>query len=134
MEKHRKHKRNIYQKRRFWFWIIVAILFLLILFLFFFLKRTKDENRLIRVAVCGCVKNEAVYTMREGSDLGMLVRLANGFKLNANSSKLNLDQVVLNDSVYHIPCGGNSSAHLRNEFITEINKTIKLWEYRQFLF
>lgn len=125
MKKITKTRHNKYQKRKMWFWIIVGLISLLAVFIYLFYNKKSTEKRFIRVATCGCVKHEAVYSMREGSDLAMLIRMANGFKLNADVMKVNLDQIVMNDSVYHIPCKGNGSKKMRYEFIEEYNKTIK---------
>lgn len=121
-----KHKRSIYEKRKLWFWIVLALLSILAIVLYFLLNKKTTENRLIRVAACGCVNHEAVYTMREGSDLAMLIRQAKGFSINADAIRVNMDKIVLNDSVYHIPCQGATSSKQRNEFISQINQTIKL--------
>ncbi len=126
MSTHQKHKRSIYAKRKMWFWIILLILLLLGILLYFLLNKKTTEYRLIRVASCGCVNQRAVYTMREGSDLGMLIRLSKGFSINADALHVNLDKIVLNDSVYHIPCQGASGYKQRSEFIRELNQSIKL--------
>ncbi len=125
MEKIKKSKRNKYQKRKMWFWIFVGLVLLIALLIYLFYNKPVDDKRFIRVATCGCVKHEAVYTMREGSDLAMLIRLANGFTLNADVLKVNMDKIVKNDSVYHIPCKGRGSNSQRYAFIDEYNRTIK---------
>jgi anionic cell wall polymer biosynthesis LytR-Cps2A-Psr (LCP) family protein len=51
--------------------------------------------------------------------------MANGFRLSANVSKVNLDRIVLNDSIYHIPCTNMDGISSRNSFISEINQSIK---------
>lgn len=126
MKSVRKRKKSIYEKRKMWFWIILAFLLLLSVFLYFIINKKTNESRLIRVAACGCVKQRAVYTMREGSDMAMLIRMAKGFSLNADAIHVDMDKIVLNDSVYHIPCKGASGIKLRSEFISQINQTIKL--------
>jgi len=126
MSTHKKHNKSIYEKRKMWFWIILALIALILFLVFFIINRKTTENKLIRVAACGCVQQRAVYTMREGSDLAMLVRQAKGFTINADVTHLNLDKILLNDSVYHIPCTGATSQTMRSEFIRQINQTIKL--------
>jgi hypothetical protein len=90
-------------------------------------KKPGKESRLIRVAVCGCVKNPAVYTMRESSDVAMLVSRAGGFKLNADINRVNLDRVVLHDSVYHIPCRSlkSDSSVYGYKMAKEVNSLIR---------
>ncbi len=126
MSAKRKHKRSIYEKRKLWFWIILALVAILTILAFFFLNKKTTEVRLIRVAACGCVNQRAVYTMREGSDLAMLIRLAKGFSINADALNVNMDKIVMNDSVYHIPCKGSAGNKLRLDFISQINQSIKL--------
>lgn len=124
--KNPKSRRSIYKKRKIWFWIILVLLLLTALAIYFLLNRKTSEVKFIRVAACGCVNQRAVYTMREGSDLAMLIRMAKGFKLNADVTKVNMDKIVMNDSVYHIPCQGQSGNQRRYEYINQINQTIKL--------
>lgn len=119
------HRINKYQKRKILFWWILSLLMLIGLIFLFINKQGAAPGRIIRVGICGCVNHQAVYSMREGSDLSMLVRVANGFRLSANVSRVNLDKVVMNDSIYHIPCSGVDNAASRNLFIGEINQTIK---------
>ncbi len=125
MNKKHGHKMSIYRRRKIWFWSIVAVIAVLCLLIYMFTDKVNVDKKYIRVAACGCVKQRAVYTMREGSDLAMLVRMANGFTLNADVTRVNLDMIVKNDSVYHLPCKGNSSNSLRMSFIQEVNKTIR---------
>jgi len=40
-------------------------------------------------------------------------------------SHVNLDKIVMNDSIYHIPCSGIDNTEARNSFIRELNQTIK---------
>lgn len=125
IKKVRKRGMSRYRRRKFWFWSILIILLLLGIVLFLLFSRTKVEHQLIRVASCGCVNHRAVYTMREGSDMAMLIRMSNGFSVNADVARVNLERIVMHDSVYHIPClglGGNSK---RAEFISAINQSIK---------
>lgn len=125
MSKRVQNKSDIYRKRKIWFWIILGLIFIASVLIYFLLTNVSTEKRYIRVGACGCVKQRAVYTMREGSDMAMLIRVANGFTLNADVTKVNLDRIVKNDSVYHIPCRGNSSASLRMSFVNEINRKIR---------
>lgn len=125
-----KRKRKSLDKfkiRKISFW--AALILLLIIALIYFLHSTKSEvqHRLIRVGICGAVHIPAVYTMREGSDLGMLVRKANGFRANADVSKVNLDFIVQHDSIYHIPANGGSGNELRlsYELMSEVNRYTK---------
>lgn len=125
-----KRKKKLFDKfkiRKISFWIIF-ILILIVGFLFF-LKSTKSElqHRFIRVGICGAVHIPAVYTMREGADLSMLVRQANGFRANANISKVNLDFIVQHDSIYHIPARGGEGSELRlsYELMSEVQRSTK---------
>lgn len=90
----------------------------------FYLSATGAEtpHRFIRVGICGAINKPAVYTVREGSDLAMLVMLAHGFSTDADIDKINLDYVVRNDSIYHIPAHGAKSYSRTISFMREINK------------
>ena len=121
---HKHHKMSIYKKRKICFWLVLILLTVIAIVVFFYFNRKITENKMIRVASCGCVNQRAVYTMREGSDLGMLIRLSKGFSLSADVAKVNLDRIVFNDSVYHIPCNSMTSSKQRYEFINKINQTI----------
>lgn len=100
-----------YRKRKFWFWAVLVLL-LLISVVFFFLipYLTKDkEQKLIRVGICGEVHIPAVFTMASGADLSMLVRRASGLTPNADIRHVNMDRLLMNDTIYHIP--GRGKAH-----------------------
>jgi hypothetical protein len=114
-----------YRNRKFFFWTILSIILLLITLFTFRYCSNEPEERYIRVAVCGCVKQPAVYTMRESSDLAMLVTRANGFKLNADVLRVDLDKIVKHDSVYHIPCKKKEFSNASFKLVSEINTEIK---------
>jgi len=103
---------NKYRKRKIWFWSILAILLLLSVFFFFILPYlSKDkEKKFIRVGICGEVRTEAVYSMVSGADLAMLIRRANGLTPNADIRHLNMDRLLMNDTIYHIPGRGRTHA------------------------
>lgn len=119
--------RRKYQVRKTLFWIIVVLLMCLLLIFTLNFKKPGKESRLIRVAVCGCVKNPAVYTLRESSDIAMLVSRAGGFKLNADVNHVNLERVVLHDSVYHIPCRSlnDDTKAYGYEMVKDVNSIIR---------
>ena len=102
-------------------------LFLFALASCYYLSKEKTVNQYIRVGICGAVRVPAVYTIREGSDIGMLIRLAHGLKPNANTTNVNLEFVVQHDSIYHIPSLGNENDEFkfRYELYTEVNRSIK---------
>lgn len=114
-----------YRNRKFFFWTVLLIILLLITLFTFRYCSHEPEERYIRVAVCGCVKQPAVYTMRESSDLAMLVTRANGFKLNADVLRVDLDKIVKHDSVYHIPCKKKEFSNASFKLVSEINTEIK---------
>jgi len=120
----RKKKISKYKKRKICFWITLSGLFVLCMTLYAMTTIIEVPHRLIRVGICGAINRPAVYTMREGSDLSMLVLMAHGFTHHADIKKVNLDRVVLNDSIYHIPSngGGNSKSIA---FMKEVNLSIK---------
>lgn len=119
--------RRKYKVRKIIFWSVVVLLMFLLLVFSLNFKKPGKETRLIRVAVCGCVKNPAVYTMRESSDMGMLVTRAGGFKLSADVNGVDLDRIVLHDSVYHVPCRliKSDSAVYGYKLAKEVNSMIR---------
>lgn len=116
-----------YKTRKTIFWIVTMLLFLFTLASCYYLSKEKTVNQYVRVGICGAVRVPAVYTIREGSDLGMLIRLAHGLKPNANTTNVNLEFVVQHDSIYHIPSLGNENDEFkfRYELYTEVNRSIK---------
>lgn len=113
-----------YKKRKIWFWLCLSCILLLGIVLYLSTIKVETPQRLIRVGICGAINRPAVYTMREGSDLGMLVRMGRGFSSHANIAKVDLDRIVYHDSIYHIPASGNNDYSKRFSFIKEINQTI----------
>ena len=97
---------NKYRKRKAWFWLIFCFAILAVSGILFYYTSTESEKsaNIISVGICGAVKHPAVYHIAEGSDLGLLIRHANGLNYCADIRKTDLNKVVLNDSVYHIPC------------------------------
>lgn len=108
-----------YRRRKVYFWIILLSLILLSIgiYLFFFFK-TDDTKKLIRAGVCGAVKQPAVYTIQEGADLSSLIRLANGITADADINDWDLDEVIENDTIYHIPARGDLDR--LNNFYSEV--------------
>lgn len=106
----RKSNNKKYKIRKRIFWICLLVLLLLGLLLAFMHMRQPREHRVIRVAACGCVNQEAVFTLREGADLAMLVRMAKGLKMNADLANIDFDKILQHDSVYHFNCKGVEAA------------------------
>lgn len=106
----RKSNNKKYKIRKRIFWICMLVLLLLGLLLAFMHMRSPREHRVIRVAACGCVNQEAVFTLREGADLAMLVRMAKGLKMNADLANIDFDKILQHDSVYHFNCKGVEAA------------------------
>ncbi|MDD2965689.1 MAG: hypothetical protein PHU33_17230 [Bacteroidales bacterium] len=98
----------LFRRRKRWFWVFLATGMLAILFLFLVYPFLKPEAKRapIRVGICGAVHIPAVYTMFDGADLAMLIRRANGLEPGADISEVNLDEVLMNDTIYHIPARG----------------------------
>jgi hypothetical protein len=96
---------NMLQKRKIWFTTILLLLLLLAVWLILYQTDKQEVRNLptIRVGVCGSIRRPAVYDMPVGSDLSMLIKQAEGLKLNADIRHINLETTLQNDSVYHIP-------------------------------
>ncbi|MDD3079954.1 MAG: LCP family protein [Paludibacter sp.] len=118
-----------FKKRKALFWWVLGVLVFLLLILMLWWKLPAKPDRYIRVGICGAVRVPAVYTMRDGADLGMLVRRANGFRANADIFKVNLERLLENDTIYHIPARGNGgndvawSLRLNREVKNSIDKS-----------
>jgi hypothetical protein len=97
---------NKYRNRKSWFWLIFCLGILSVSGILFFCISPESEKlpNIISVGICGAVKDPAVYHIAEGSDLGQLIRTANGLSYCADIRKTDLNKVVLNDTIYHIPC------------------------------
>lgn len=117
-----------YNRRKALFWIVFSTLSLFILVACYSMTRQNVENQYIRVGVCGAVRKPAVYTVREGSDLSMLIRLAKGVKANADLTKVDLDFIVKHDSIYHIPAVGNENddLYMMQQLSMEVNQKTKM--------
>jgi anionic cell wall polymer biosynthesis LytR-Cps2A-Psr (LCP) family protein len=113
-----------YRKRKIWFWLSLGSILIVGIVLYLLTIKVSTPQRLIRVGICGAVNRPAVYTMREGSDLGMLVRMGHGFTAQANIAKINLDSIVFNDSIYHIPESGNKDYSKSFSFLKKVNELI----------
>jgi len=110
MRKIRNRNTTTYRTRKRLFWLVVVLLLILAIFLGLRHSAGSENVRYIRAGICGAVNKEAVYTLREGSDLSMLVLLAKGFAPNADLRNIKLDRLLQNDSIYHIPVlRGNDS-------------------------
>mgnify|MGYP002132175175 CR=1 FL=1 len=66
----------MFHRRKIAFWVVLGVLVLTGLVYWVVLPLLADnrERVPIRVAVCGAVNRPAVYSMEQGSDLGMLIR------------------------------------------------------------
>lgn len=62
---------------------------------------------MIRAGICGAIHRPAVYDLPQGADLAMLIRMGHGVTPMADLSRVNLDHIVMNDSIYHIPTNGD---------------------------
>jgi len=114
-----------YRKRKIWFWITLLSLLTLGIALYLLVNRVETPHRLIRVGICGAINRPAVYTMREGSDLSMLVLMAHGFRPNADIKRINFDRIVYNDSIYHIPANGKTGNYSKTiSLFKEVNRSI----------
>lgn len=97
-----------YRRRKLVFWLgLCSVGLLAVLLLFVWpLLRPEPKRELIRAGICGAVNRPAVYSLAKGADLAMLVRMAGGFTPSADFARVDLDRLVLHDSIYHIPARG----------------------------
>lgn len=97
-----------YRRRKLVFWLgLCSVGLLAVLLLFVWpLLRPEPKRELIRAGICGAVNRPAVYSLAKGADLAMLVRMAGGFTPTADFARVDLDRLVLHDTIYHIPARG----------------------------
>ena len=81
-----------FRKRKIAFWMVLAgfIISGLMYWLVLPLIEGKKERVLIRVGICGAVNVPAVYSMKQGSDLGMLIHRGGGLMTSADLQAVNL--------------------------------------------
>lgn len=105
-----RYKEVNYRKKKLIFWIGLCSIFLLLAFLFFVLPILKADTKreIIRAGICGEVNRPAIYSLTKGADLAMLVRLARGLKPGADISHINLERMIMHDTIYHIPARGKA--------------------------
>ncbi len=104
----KRYREDKYRRRKLVFWLSlcgVALLAVLLLFVWPLL-RPEPKRELIRAGICGAVNRPAVYSLAKGADLAMLVRMAGGVTSTADFARVDLDRLVLNDTIYHIPARG----------------------------
>lgn len=104
----KRYQGDKYRKRKLVFWLGLCSVGLLAVFLLFVwpLLKPEPKRELIRAGICGAVNSPAVYSLAKGADLAMLVRMAGGFTPSADFARVNLDRLVLHDTIYHIPARG----------------------------
>jgi len=96
-----------YKIRKTIFWLILALLFftaLIFIIIFPFKKKYAEKYNYLTVGICGCVNDRGVYRLPENSDLATLIYYAKGVSSRGDIRNLDLDQVLVNNSVYSIPC------------------------------
>jgi hypothetical protein len=110
--KNARDNESIYRKRKRWFWVFLGMVFicLALAFLYFSTRHEDPVLKIISVGICGEIRHPAVYHLAEGSDLGQLIREGDGLTYHADIRKLDLNKVVLNDTIYHIPGRAYSAA------------------------
>ncbi|MFV0538189.1 MAG: LCP family protein [Dysgonomonas sp.] len=109
MEKKKRHIGK-YRKRKICFWVTLIVLLIVSFLMYFFypLKPAKNKH-IIRAGICGAVKHPAVYSIPVGADVSTLVRLANGITADADIAHNDLGEIVMNDTIYHIPARGDKN-------------------------
>lgn len=114
--------RDKYRRRKLIFWItLVGIILLVLLCMFLCPFGSKSKGILIRAGICGAIHRPAVYDLPQGADLAMLIRMANGVTPAADLSRVNLDHIIMHDSIYHIPTSGDGQrARTLQDALTEV--------------
>jgi anionic cell wall polymer biosynthesis LytR-Cps2A-Psr (LCP) family protein len=94
-----------YRGKKMIFIAILAFLFLSAVISILFSQKDKalSSRQFVSVGVCGCINNSAVYRLPMGADLATLIHTANGISSHGDIRNMNLNTILLNDSIYHIP-------------------------------
>jgi len=86
------------------FFISLLLLVIIVILILSSLKGCTKENSAVYAGIGGCVRDPGVYSIIEGTTLFELIRKADGTRINADLSKLNLDMTIKPWEVYCIPC------------------------------
>jgi len=100
----RSGKYNQQYKRKkilFLFGIISSLL--VFVFIIFPKSDTKRIQHFTTAGICGCIHTPAIYRLPVGSDIGTLIMHGNGITPNADIQQVDLNQIIQQDSIYHIP-------------------------------
>ncbi len=110
-----------YRNSKIFFWVFLLLLFMLavIIILFPDNKNQTSTYHYITAGVCGCVKEQGVYRLPKGADLATLIHYADGITYNGDIRKLNLEQILENNKVYHIPCRKNDLKKHFDDFLLD---------------
>ncbi len=86
------------------FWAVLLLLFTLF-FLWMFKDFSDKESNIqsLRVGICGQVNSPGIYDLYVGSDIGSLILAGGGISASADLSKMNLEELLENDSIYIVP-------------------------------
>ncbi len=104
-KRYRKKKKQInYQKMKALFLLSALLLFVILCIVIFFPRGSNNEiRRFTTSGICGSIKVPAVYRLPLGSDLGSLIMKAEGITFNADIRNIDLNHIIKQDSIYHIP-------------------------------
>lgn len=87
--------------------LIASTIILLLLIgasvLFSGINSPKGENKYISAGICGAINKSAVYRLPVNSSLADLVKEGHGVSHNADLRHIDLNTIIQNDSIYHIP-------------------------------
>ena len=116
---HTSHRRK---KGLFWTLLILLFLSAVILILFSKKEKTAPANQFVTAAICGCINNSGVYRIPLGADLATLIHSAAGLSPHGDIRNIDMNSIVLNDRVYHIPCREeNIKTYIEDQSLAEIH-------------
>lgn len=98
----RKYNQQYKRKKSLFMFGIISLLIVFVIIIF-----PNNENKKIQyyttAGICGCIQTPAVYRLPVGSDIGTLIMHGHGITPNADIQQVDLNQIIQQDSIYHIP-------------------------------
>ncbi len=103
-KRHRVTKKPVnYRGIKILFTLCVFIIVTLLIVILLPKVENNDSHRYTTAGICGNIQAPAVYRIPYGSDLGTLILKGGGITFNADIRAIDLNQVIKQDSIYHIP-------------------------------
>lgn len=122
--KHYRSKRQYKRKKNILIIATVVLLFLisLVVLLSGLKQHDKQSNtNYISAGICGAIKKPGVYRLPVNSSLADLLMLGNGLTHNADIRNIDLNTVLQNDSIYHLPVRKHNDYIIKTKAIQSLS-------------